>query len=213
MRRKREDRRKLPADLEAFAAGDDDAIWRRPGKRRINDPRPVLLVPGVANRDARAVCDAREKRARAARDAGDDASLAIELAEAARLRVWRGLSVVGWDVWVEEVLELSPERAASLLAEGAKTVGSHEPAPETLVALWMRAEAGLIEGVGWQGSVRLVDGELRFALPVENAALALSGMGRRATPLAKEQAEALEDVVDRPKGVQRLSKVLERPED
>ena len=213
VRRKKDERKRLPPDLEAFAGGDDDAIWRRPAKRRVNDPRPVLMVPGVANRDARAVCEARERRIRAARDAADRATLAIELAEAARLRVWRGHSVVGWDVWVEELLELDLAEAEALRDEGVATVGSAEPAPEPLVAVWMRAEAGAVEALGPDAAVRLEGDTLRFALPAEAAPSALAAMGRRAAPLARDRAEAPDHVVDRPKGVPKLSRVIERPDE
>ncbi|MCZ7683571.1 MAG: hypothetical protein M5U28_34270 [Sandaracinaceae bacterium] len=114
VRRPSSERKRLPADLEAFAGGDDDALWRRPAKRRLDDPRPVVLVPGVANRDARAVYEARERRIRAALERGDREAAAVELAEAARLRLWRAHSVVGWDVLVEHVLGLAPEEAAAL---------------------------------------------------------------------------------------------------
>ena len=61
----------MPEDLRAFAGGDDDALWRRTTRKRLDDPRPVVLVPGVANRDARAVCEARQDRILAAAAAGD----------------------------------------------------------------------------------------------------------------------------------------------
>lgn len=210
VRRRRDERKSLPADLEAFAGGDDDAIWRRPAKRRLRDPRPVLLVPGVANRDARSVYEIRLQRTLAARDAGDDELLAIELAEAARLAVWRGHSVVGWEVFVEEILQLEPERAIELRDRGAETVGSAELAPEPLIATWMRAEAGMIEALGPTAAVRLVGEHLRFEIPHDRAPMALAAMGRRAAPLAREQAEAPDSIVHRPKGVPPLSVAIAR---
>jgi len=196
----------MPADLEAFAGGDDDALWRRPQRRRIRDPRPVVLVPGVANRDARTVYTAREARIRAAMESGDRAALALELAEAAWLGVWRGHSIVGWEAFVEAVLGLDLREAEELRAEG----GGGEPPNEELVALWMRAEAGVVLAVGESGAVRLRDGKICFELDPETAPAALANMGRRAAPLAKDAAEQARTMVDRPEGMPRLSK-LERP--
>jgi hypothetical protein len=203
----------MPADLEAFASGDDDAIWRRTPKRRLNDPRPVVLVPGVANRDARLVYDARERRLRAAIAAGDRRALEVGLAEAARLQVWRGHSLVGWEVFAENVLGLDAADATAARRAGAATVGSDAPAEEELVATWMRAEAGLVEACGADAAVHLVGDRLVFSVPVADAPNALSAMGRRATPLAKDQAQPTKSVVDRPQGMPRLSKLVERNED
>lgn len=210
VRRPASERKRLPADLEAFAGGDDDALWRRPAKRRLNDPRPVVLVPGVANRDARAVYEARERRIRAALEAGDRDSAAMELAEAARLRLWRAHSVVGWDALVEDVLGLSREEADTLRARGAELIGA-EPCSEDVVATWMRAEAGLLEGSA-DAAVHLRGERLVLEVPVAQAAVGLAGAGRRSAPLAREQAEQPQTVVDRPKGVPRLSR-LERDPD
>lgn len=214
VRRPSSERKRLPADLEAFAGGDDDALWRRPAKRRLDDPRPVVLVPGVANRDARAVYEARERRIRAALERGDRDAAAVELAEAARLRLWRAHSLVGWDVLVENVLGLAPEEAAALREEGAARTGGAEPAPDDVVAAWMRAEAGLLEASP-EASARLLgrSGEERLVLevPVAEAAPALAAAGRRAAPLAREQAEQPQTVVDRPKGVPRLSRLERDP--
>lgn len=215
MRRRPSERKRLPADLEAFAGGDDDALWRRPAKRRLNDPRPVVLVPGVANRDARAVYEARERRVRAALEAGDEDTAAVELAEAMRMRLWRGHNVVGWDVFVEHVLALPVERAEALLARGAALSGTSEPASDEVVAAWMRAEAGLLEASsaavvrlrGEPGAERLV-----LEVPIMDAAAGLAAVGRRSAPLAREQAQPQKSVVDRPKGLPRLSR-LERDHD
>jgi hypothetical protein len=215
VRRRASERKRLPADLEAFAGGDDDALWRRPAKPRLNDPRPVVLIPGVANRDARAVYEARERRIRAAWEAGDEDTVAIELAEAIRLRLWRAHNVVGWDVLVEHVLAIPLERAEALRARGAEQIGGAEPASDDVVATWMRAEAGLLEasptGVarlrGAPGRERLV-----LEVPVTDAAVGLAAVGRRSAPLAREQAQTPKSVVDRPKGLPRLSR-LERDPD
>lgn len=210
VRRPGGERKRLPDDLERFAGGDDDALWRRPVKRRINDPRPVLLVPGVANRDARAVYEARERRAKAARDAGDRELLALELAEASRLGIWRGHSLVSWDTYVEDVLELSPKEAATLRDEGGARTGGVALASESVIATWMRAEAGAIEATGADVAVRFDGERLHVELPIDSAPAALAAMGRRAAPLARDQAESPDSVLDRPKGVPRLSRLIER---
>lgn len=206
VRRSSSERKRLPADLEAFAAGDDDAIWRRSQRRRLRDPRPIVLVPGVANRDARSVYAAREARIKAAIDAGDRPALALELSEAAQLQVWRGRNIVGWDVFVEAVLGLDLSEAEAMRDEG----GGAEPPPEELLALWMRVEAGVVEAAGHEGAVRLRGGRICFDLDPETAAAALANVGRRAAPLAKDAFEPARTVVDRPEGVPRLS-TLERP--
>ena len=195
VRRRASERKKLPRDLEAFAAGDDDALWRRTKRKRLNDPRAVVLVPGVANRDARTVYEARVARIRAAVNQRDEAALALELMESAQMRVWRGHSIVGWDVWVDAVLGLDPKQASALR-------GEVEPLEDELVALWRRAEAGMAEAKA--GAARWRDGKLCLELDPETAPAALANIGRRAAPLAKEETGAQETVVERPRGVRRI---------
>ncbi|AKF03363.1 hypothetical protein [Sandaracinus amylolyticus] len=211
-RRPDDPRKRLPSELEAFARGDDDALWRRERSRgRVNDPRPVAatLVPGVANRDARIVCDARIKRLRSAIDAGDEYVLAEELADAVRLGVWRGHKIVDFDVFAEAVLGLGIDRARALAQQGAAALDVPcEIADEQTVALWMRAESGLLEHAP-ESRVSLRGGRLVLEVPFARAAEALSGVGRRAAPLAKPQGGP-DVVVDRPKGVPPLSRLIER---
>lgn len=195
LRRKAGERKKMPEDLRAFAGGDDDALWRRKTRKRLNDPRPVMLVPGVANRDARLVCEARQDRIRAAHEAGDREALALELRESAMMQVWRGRSVVGWEAWVEAVLGLDPAEAEALR-------GDVETISDELIALWMRTEAGL--ALANAGAVRLRDGKICFELDPEVAPAALANVGRRAAPLAADETGREEIVVDRPRGVRRI---------
>ncbi len=203
VKRDASERKGVPRDLEAFASGDDDAIWRRKQRKRLNDPRSVMLVPGVANRDARSVYHAREARTRRLIEAGEDDAVTLELREARQLRLWRGQSLVSWEAYVENVLGLDAREVEPRLA-GA------EPENDETVAAWMRAEAGLLEGDP-DGAVRLVDGRLVIAVPLECAPTALASIGRRAAPLAKDETGATHSVVDRPKGVRRLSKLMEPP--
>lgn len=215
MRRAPEERKRLPPNLEAFAAGDDDAIWRRPTTRRLDDPRPIVLIPGVANRDARVVYEARERRLRAAMDAGDRDALALELAEARRLRIWRGHSIVGFEVFAENVLAIPSAEVQALVARAAELGASAEVPSDDVVATWLRAEAGLLEAsrdsvVHLRGSGD--DARLILEVPVSDSASALAAAGRRAAPLARHHAEQPKDVVDRPRGVPRISR-LERDPD
>ncbi len=171
-----------------------------------------MLVPGVANRDARAVYEARERRLRAAIEERTGDELAIQLAEAARMGVWRGHSIVAWEAFVEDVLGLGLAEARELKARGAELIGSADPAPDELIASWMRAEAGLLEGNadgvvhlrGPRGSERLV-----LEIPAADAPTALSAVGRRLAPIARDQAENVDTVLDRAKGARRI----ERPRD
>jgi len=204
-------RKPLPEALEAFARGDDDALWRRSRSTRIDDPRPVASarVPGVANRDARLVYDARVKRLRAAMEAGDERALGEALADAVRLRLWRAGAIVGFDAFTEAVLGVGAARARALAADGAAAIGEPcEPGDERVIALWIRLEAGVLEGSA-EGRVSLRGGRFVLEVPVGAAALALSGVGRRATPMMKVPLEP-EVVVDRPRGVEPLGRIIAR---
>ena len=205
---------KLPPQLtpeqEAFARGDDDALWRRERRGgRVNDPRAVALVPGVANRDARAVFDARVKRMRDAIAASDEATLAVELAEAARLRLHRANSVVTWESFVESVVGLSPERGAKLQAEGERVRGyPAAPLTDAEIAVWMRAESGVLEGSP-DAHVHLIGDRLELSVPMERAPQALAGAGRRSAPMTRQEM-GKETIVDRPRGVRPIAEIVER---
>lgn len=212
VRRPREERKQLPPELEAFAGGDDDAIWRRERNRgRVDDPRPgsATLVPGVANRDARLVYEARVRRLRAAISDGNEQMLAEELGEAVRLGLWRANNVIGFDVFAEAVLGLSIERARSLAIRGSESIDEPaEPLEERTVAIWMRAESGLLEHAP-DAQVTLRGGRLLLDLPFSRAAEALSGVGRREAPFSKAPVGP-DTMVDRPAGVSSMSKIIER---
>src|SRR5690606_9926456 len=60
VRRGKEDRKRLPADLEAFARGDEGRYRpARPERPRLQDPRPSATIAGVRNLDARDFHDRR----------------------------------------------------------------------------------------------------------------------------------------------------------
>lgn len=180
-------RRRLAPDLEELARGEADFVRSRPPRPRLQDPRAVAMVPGVANRDARVVFEARIEAMQALRD--DDAALGPLLAECLWLGLWRGRSVTSFDALVEEMLDL-PAAHARGLAEVACHAANLPPEPltEELVAVWMRAEAALLEIGEGRVFVRPVDGDtLSLRLSVSSASTALEAIGHRMAPLAADR--------------------------
>lgn len=203
------DRQALPPHLDAFARGDDDAIWRREREGgRIDDPRPVALVPGVKNADARAVGEARIERMRAAAASRDERRLAIELAEARALGIWRPLSIVGFDAMAEAVVGLRESEARALERRGREELGLPDRLKPAEIAVWMRAEAGMLE-VRAGGRVGYKDGRLRIEVSIEHAADALAAAGRREAPMTKVPMGP-DTMMDRPAGVPSMRDVIER---
>jgi hypothetical protein len=192
VRRPKEERRGLPPDLEAFARSDERRL-RRPGPNnpKLKDPRPVALVPGVSNRDARAVCDARVERLEALRHDGAEEPLGDALAEAVLLGLWRGRALTGLEALAENVLGFSPSEAMRLAGAGASRAGLPcETLRPELVAAWFRAEAALLEEkqVARVRAGRSPEGEpvLMVIVPGVRAADALHAIGRRMTPLVRD---------------------------
>lgn len=207
VRRPKEERKVLSPELEAFAAGDHDAIWRRQQRGRLDDPRPVALVPGVKNADARAVFEARVRTMKAALEAGDEARLSEELAEAVLLELWRANSVVSFEALAEAVLGMALDRAEALAKSGKARLGLADALPEPVVAVWMRAEAALVvEGGGGRAHVRGT--QLVVEMPLASAAQGLVAMGRRELPLVGSGEGRV--VVDRPRGVPSMQTILDR---
>lgn len=199
VRRPREERRQVPPEIEDLASGRTDRLPRKPRRPRLTDPRATSLVPGVANRDARALFDARVTALREAQsghpaEAAATARLARGLAEAVLLGLWRGRSVTGFDAFAFDVLGIEPPEAARLAEEGASALGvPRDRLTDEAIAAWMRTEAALLEA-GVQGTVRarLTDeGEvLRIELDVGRAPEALDAIGRRLGPLARDRKKA-----------------------
>jgi hypothetical protein len=211
VRRPKSERKALPPLLEAFAGGDHDAIWRRHEQRgQLDDPRPVALVPGVKNADARAVFEVRIARTRAALTAGDDVALAQELAEAKAMGLWRANAVVSFDALAESVLGIALDRAEALAKAGKVRLGFGDTRlSDAHVAVWMRAEAALVvEGGG--GRARVTNGTLHLELPIDQAAGAMVAMGRRELPLVGQGQGRV--VVDRPRGVPSMRTIVEEEE-
>lgn len=164
-----------------------DRVGRPPPRPRIRDGRPVALVPGVANRDARAVFDAHLARLETARrghpgDPDATARLREALRHVLRTRLWRGKSLTSFEVLTEQLLDLPADEARAL-------TGPVEPASDEAVAVWLRAEAALLEA-GLDATVRLVvhDGgeRLEFDAPVTGAPRAVAAIARRLAPLGRD---------------------------
>lgn len=186
-RRKGAPRKKLSPELEALARGDEKAL-RKKRKERLRDPRPVALIPGVANRDARSVADARVEAMRAMIAWEDQDSLDRAFADLMILRLWRGRSITGMDAFTEDLLELAPADARKAAERGAAATGrTLEPLDDVAVAAWLRTEAALLE-LGIDGRVG-VDGEGRLALsfPAVAAPEAFDGIAHRLAPLLEDR--------------------------
>lgn len=206
-----QDRKRLSPELEAFARGDDDAIWRREIKSgRVHDPRVVALIPGLKNSDARLVYEGHVARIRAAMNERDDDRLAQELAIVATCGVYRGYSIVSFPAFAEAVVGIPSERATALARAGRRALGLPETLTEAEIAVWLRAEAGVFE-VTQHGHVGVKDGVLTLSVPLERAAEALAAVGFREAPMARGQ-EGPRTVVDRPRGVLPMSAIVEREE-
>lgn len=199
MRREPAERKRLPPELEAFARSEDTRLPRksRPTEPKLRDPRTTGLVPGVANRDARAVCDARVtdlERLLARRAEGEnvDEALGRELAEAVAMGVWRGRSVTSFDSFAVHVLRMTEEEATALAERGRLALGWPEGrATEALLAVWFRTEAALREA-GFPGRAsRRVDEKGREHLVVDvelrHAPESLEEIGRRMGPLVRDK--------------------------
>ena len=205
VKRGRDERQRLPADLEAFARSDERRLRReRKDRRRLNDPRPSANIPGVRNLDARDFHDARAEAMEAllagAKDESEGAPedrrrLAVLLAEALLLGHHRGRSFVSFDAFVDAALGLDPAEARALAAEGVDALdiadGDLSPLTEESVAVWVRAESALA-AKGLPGIVSVSrDGEgrerLRVDVPTDDAARALYAIGGRLGQLAADQ--------------------------
>ena len=202
VRRPREERKRLPPDIEALASGETDRLPPRARRPRLRDPRTVALVPGVANRDARAVYEARVSRLSAALAEGDEAELGAGLLEAVQLGLWRGRSVTGFDALAEQVLGLDAGRGRQLaLSEAEARSVPCDRCREPTVAAWLRAEAALLE-VGIAGRMRVrVEGDreqLELAVDGDHFAAATRAIGRRMEPLVADQRPVRRPPRDKP---------------
>ncbi len=197
----RKDRKRLAPELEAFARSDETRlrIKRPPVDRgKIDDPRESYAIPGVANRDARAVYSSRAHELVTLWNGGelDAAARAVvgeRLLDIKRLALWRAMRVTAFAAIAEQVVGMKLAEAESLVAEAAERLA--EPVAELNereVALWLRTEAGLYEGdPNARAFLRAGSGTavLSLSVPVTLASLALAGAGARHAPLARAQRE------------------------
>jgi hypothetical protein len=167
---------------------------RRPRRPRLRDDRPVRLVPGVKNSDARLVFEARLLALEAARkdhpaDPAATARLGRLLAEAWALELWRGRSMTSFDALAGELLDLDIDEARTLATEAAKEAAIPiGEITEEAIAAWMRAEAALVDadlrGHVWVTRTRGHD-RLHVELPANTAIDGLAAIGRRTLPLSR----------------------------
>ena len=184
-RREGQPRKRLPAHLEAFARSDDKKL--RPKKRRVTrprlkDPRSAgVLVPGVANRDARTVYQRRVEKLLSS----EGSERAQRMAEAVLLQVWRGHSITTFEAFVEDVLGLELDVARAFAEEGAAALGVElVPQNDEVVALWMRAECALGDT---EGAITLRGNRLHIEIDVDRGVDGLVSIGKRLHPLAQDR--------------------------
>ncbi len=175
-------RKRLPEDLEEFARSDERRLRpRRKRQPRLKDPRGAgVLVPGVANRDARRLYEARSEALR--RATGEEREEL--LAEAQLLQVWRGFAITSFEAFVEDALGFVLEEARAQAERGARRLGVPlAPLADDRVALWMRVEVGLLDA---GGRVTCQGEELRIHVPFARALRGLDEVGRRIYPLVRD---------------------------
>jgi hypothetical protein len=215
VKRAPQDRKRLSPELEAFARGDDDAIWRRQIQSgRLHDPRVVALIPGLKNADARMVYEAHVARILEAMSAPVNDETRARLSEALAVvyacGTYRGYSIVSFEAFAEAVIGMPADRAIALARAGCVSLGLPKSLSEAEIAVWLRAEAGVIE-VTPKGRVEVRNGTMTLTIPIGVAAEALAAVGFREAPIARTH-EGPRTVVDRPKGVLPISAIVEREE-
>ena len=188
VRRGRGDGTRLDPALEELARGDSGRIRRpRPPRRpRLRDPRAFLLVPGVSNRDARRVFDARLA---ALQQSPNEEARGLLLAEAWALRLWRCRRLTGFEALAADLLELEPVKAKRDATEASTRHDLPLDLTDEAIAVWMRAEAALLEQevTGVRVCVRgHRTTKLIIELPADQAAVPLHAIGRRQTELARD---------------------------
>ena len=178
----------LPDELEALARGDIKRLGGGRSRPRLRDPRPVALIPGLANRDARTVCTARIEALLALIAGEPGPALDRALAEAAIGAVWRGRSLTGLGAFAEEILGLEEAVARAAAERGAASLELPlAPASDELVAVWLRAEAALLDaGIPGRAFVRGPEPRLVLELDSEHGPKALEAISRRVSILARD---------------------------
>jgi len=198
VKRPKSERKRLPPELEAFAASDEERFRppRPPRTPRLLDPRPDAPIRGVGNRDARAVFDAHREALEPLVDERTDPAAREALAQGLALVVaselYKAKHFTSFDAFVVDVLGLPLEEARELAAEGASALGlPGEPLKEATIAAFVRAEAALLEAEieGVVGLTVAEDGSERIILDLEGprASRALHAIGQKMAPLAMDQ--------------------------
>ena len=206
VRRGKDERKRLPADLEAFARGDEGRYRpARQSRPRLQDPRPSATIPGVRNLDARDFHDQRVETMMALMpsltddnpSAEEQEQLASLLAEAILVGHHRGRSFVSFDAFVDVALGLPPERARELAALGVVHLGlgadNLRQLSDETIAVFIRSEIALADKE-LPASVRiLIDdkGTERIQVEVDSgmAASVLYAIGGRLSQLAADQEQ------------------------
>ncbi len=201
VKRPTQERKRLAPELEAFARSDETRLRvRRPAvdRGKVDDPREGYAVAGVANRDARAVYDARATELVSLWDGGEADEKARQLVEerlldVRRLTLWRARRVTGFAAFAEQVLGIALKEAEAMSEAAAQRLAEPlSPLTEREVALWLRTEAGLFEGdPNARAFLRTAGGHTLLTLSIQStlASMGLAGAGARHAPLARAQRE------------------------
>ena len=193
--------RRLDPAFEGLARGESKRAQRppQPRKRRLRDPRPVAMVPGIANRDARLVAGQRiDVIANLVKTSPESEELGLELAETIWLALWRGNSLTSFDALVENVVGMPPKDAHALAQRFAKSIDVPlQTMSDEVIAPWMRMEAELSKHRP-ELRVRLAGlredaPQLHMVLPALEAPELLIGLGRFVGVLARDQIEEPEE--------------------
>ncbi len=117
------------------------------------------------------------------------------LAEAVRLGLWRGLAVASFEAFCEDLLGLPLAQARTLAERGATRLGLPlVRASEETIAIWLRAEAAMLQlgcDQGWVRSMGDGTGErLHLSIPLEQAPRCLKEVGWKLAPLIPEEGPA-----------------------
>ena len=207
VRRSESRRQRLDPAYESLARGESDRVTRtsKPQRPRLRDPRPVALIPGVANRDARLVAAQRIESIKAlVQSSTKSAALDIELAEAIWLGLWRGNAVTSFEALAENVIGIDPKEASEAAQRVAEQLNIEcQPLSDEVIACWMRMEVELSKH-GDNNRVRLAghkEGEpqLQLSLSANMAPEILVGLGRYVGVLARDRQPTPDEKKKRPR--------------
>lgn len=191
VRKRQGPRQHLAPEFEDLARGDADrprrTVTRSP---KLRDPRPVALIPGVSNREARQVYESFVIRLQSLLPAAAEQPLPATFWRTWEhfwhLRLWRARNWTNDAAFFEEQLQLP----WSLVEEHQpKTAKSGAAWSDEAVAIVLRAEAALLEsGLRAEIGIQQVDKRERMILDVqvEQAPEAFDAIARRLRPLMQD---------------------------